>query len=246
MDFVARFEDLLAEGLDAAACCEVPLDELSQRLVRLAEEERVRPFALGSEMIDDEAHDAERAKLALDDARFAVYAFVDEKMLNAPREDAALWTAQSLQWRYFQTSQAGSMFFTLLDNLLAELKVPTSEHGVQLDLAQRLEWAVKLNKQSVGYGVLSVFALCLLYGFQGRLYDQEALLANIRKSCWHIIRHQELELNAPWLNKSIQKFTPNIWSSLERASYIIMPILVCILFWCLCANILADFAGPNI
>lgn len=79
----------------------------------------------------------------VDDALFAVCAWIDEALLNSGWSDAERWTLRLLQKRYFDTSHAGVVFFERLDAL----------DGARAD-------------------VLDVYLLCLQLGFRGRYgYD---------------------------------------------------------------------------
>lgn len=75
------------------------------------------------------------------DAAYAVVALIDETALGLEEELRTYWMGNLLQFHYFQENQAGDGFFTRLE-------------AVRRD-ARRSE-------------VLRVYALCLLFGFQGR------------------------------------------------------------------------------
>ncbi|KVD73641.1 type VI secretion system protein ImpK [Burkholderia sp. ABCPW 14] len=82
----------------------------------------------------------------VDDALFAVCAWIDEAILNSGWDDADRWTLRLLQKRYFDTSHAGVEFFERLETL----------DGERAD-------------------VLEVFLLCLRLGFRGRYgYDGDS------------------------------------------------------------------------
>ncbi|AGK50042.1 type IV/VI secretion system, DotU family domain protein [Burkholderia thailandensis MSMB121] len=79
----------------------------------------------------------------VDDALFAVCAWIDEALMNSGWYDADRWTLRLLQKRHFDTSHAGVVFFERLDAL----------DGARAN-------------------VLAVYLLCLQLGFRGRYgYD---------------------------------------------------------------------------
>ena len=51
-------------------------------------------------------------------AQFAVYAWIDEKILTSDLADALQWSNCSLQNTYFNTSEAGYLFYKNLDDIL--------------------------------------------------------------------------------------------------------------------------------
>ena len=72
-------------------------------------------------------------------ARFAVVAWVDETLLSSPWQDKDRWQKESLQRLYYQTADAGEIFFDRLNSI---------------GLHQR--------------DVREVYYLCLAMGFKGR------------------------------------------------------------------------------
>jgi type VI secretion system protein ImpK len=50
-------------------------------------------------------------------ARFAVFAWIDEAVLSSGWDDKAQWQREQLQRRYFQTADAGELFFKRLNGL---------------------------------------------------------------------------------------------------------------------------------
>lgn len=100
---------------------------------------------------------AVKAGFSLDDfleARFAVSAWMDETILLSPWPGRDQWAVQSLQRKFYNTTNAGEEFFERLAQL----------------------------PQGQG-AVLEVFATCLALGFKGRYFHegQEAELAKIRR-----------------------------------------------------------------
>ena len=206
-----RFAPLMAQALHCAESAEglaLSLDEIQKRLLSLAEEERSQIWEGKSILHDDSA------KNDLDDARFAVYAWVDEKMLNAQRADASAWMPLSLQCHYFSTTEAGQQFFARLTVLLDRLCLAREDAENTLDLAMRLELAQNLAKEQDGMELLRVFALCLLYGFRGRLFGQEELLQRVRKACLPLVRSRKSPPpSSLWLTSPNEQALPTIWNA---------------------------------
>ena len=131
MDLIPRFSRLMAEALHCGstpAGLELPLAEVHERLKLLADEERALPLpepdvsaAIAGLPLTEETSSpgdaAQRLRLACENARFAVYAWVDEQILQSSRLDATDWLGYSLQYHYFDTTDAGRDFFARLRTL---------------------------------------------------------------------------------------------------------------------------------
>ncbi len=236
MDLHERFAPLMAAALHYAGSPEglaMPLEDIQTRLLEQADEERAMPVPPTGGGLPDMPEERRRG---LEDARFAVYAWADEKLLNAQRPDAAAWMPLSLQCHYFSTTEAGQTFFSKLDAQLTALGIAAEEEEPAA-LAQRLEQARSLPLNDSGLEVLRVYALCLLYGFRGRLYSQGELLARVRKACRALLRRSE-PARAPETAPARQD-RQTLLHRLEPALYVLVPVAVCGLFWLFCANILA-------
>jgi len=87
----------------------------------------------------------------LDDARFAMVAFLDEMILNSPWPQRDEWALQPLQFRFFGTRIAGEEFF------------------IKLNIIRR---AMPINM-----ALLEIFYSCLVLGYEGQytLEDREKL-----------------------------------------------------------------------
>ncbi len=107
------------------------------------EEFRVRM----KQALDEVARTAARrgyGREAVQEATFAVVAFLDEAILTAPDASAADWVGKSLAEELFGERMAGELFFKRLDGLRA--------HRDSQDLAE----------------ILEVYSLCLLLGYEGK------------------------------------------------------------------------------
>ncbi|MCR4666835.1 MAG: DotU family type IV/VI secretion system protein [Desulfovibrio sp.] len=232
MDEHDRFSSLMAFSLHYAESAEglsMTLEDIAAELARLFEEER------GSSFFLDASERTENDEALLDDARFAVAAFADEKMLNAPRPDATGWMPLSLQCRYFSTTEAGIRFFDRLDALLSGFGIEGASERSYSDLPERLERA-RGHEGRPGFWCLKVFARCLLYGFRGRLFGEEDLLARIRMASSSLLQQHEEPRYSAHLSTPRKK---SFRFSLEPFFYVFLPLCVVILFWFYCADILA-------
>ncbi|MBQ7738955.1 MAG: DotU family type IV/VI secretion system protein [Desulfovibrionaceae bacterium] len=235
MDLIERFAPLMAEALHCAGCTEgeLSLEEINAQITSLAEKERHQPIPVNNALPDIKSD----LSSEMEDARFAVYAFVDEKILNSERMDASDWMSKSLQCHYFKTTAAGKLFFERLNNLLTKLGVPLEEEGILLDLPGRLDLAKVIGQEKSP--LLRLFALCLLYGFKGYLFINADLLARIRKSCWQLLKEEESP-ESPTVSQKVLDKTRSVKDIFENISYVVVPATVAIIFWFFCANILSS------
>ncbi len=254
-----RFAPIMAETLHYAGAPEglaAPLSEAAGRLVELAERERALPACAPAQ--------ASTPRRDLEQARFAVFAWADEQMMSSQRAEASSWAAMSLQYRYFGTAEAGRLFYQELEKCLDSCGVPrrarlkkheaadgplAEDDGIDLcacaepereewralDLAERFEAAASRHMEGDDEGALGVFALCLLFGFRGALYGDAAQLARIRRACRGLFDRAP-ELRMPHSRRRASELL--IWG--ERAAYVALPLLVCILFALYCGGVLAN------
>ncbi len=107
----------------------------------------------------DKAQDSfQQSRLPQDDfdqARFAVFAWIDEVVLSSNWSERGKWQGEQLQRTYYQTTEAGELFFDRLNQLRP----------------QQLE-------------VREVYTLCLALGFSGRYCNpgDEFLLEQLKNS----------------------------------------------------------------
>jgi type VI secretion system protein ImpK len=86
-----------------------------------------------------------------DQARFAVCAWIDEALLNSDWPHKDIWVRQQLQRIYYNTTDAGEIFFDRLSGL--------GPHQLE---------------------VREVYYLCLALGFSGRYFNDEYTLEQIK------------------------------------------------------------------
>lgn len=268
MNFLPRFSRLMAEALHCAGAPEglaLPLHEVRERLHALADEERSRPLPSSAEALPaplsatlplpdatGEVDDAARhIRLACDNARFAVYAWVDELLLQSPRLDAADWLSHSLQYRYCGTTSAGREFFTRLTGIIRNAlplteNAPTAaseEEEPADEVLRALEAFVLHGGDELSTAAVSVYALCLLYGFKGMLRDSPETLNRCRKAA-HALLLRDEPPPAPGLPQE-RPVAPFVAVALEKAAYVILPPVIVLLFGTLCAAVLADIPLPK-
>jgi len=105
----------------------------------------------------------------LDHARFAVFAWIDEVILNSSWNVKDQWQMQQLQRTYYQTTDAGEIFFTRLNTL-----GPHQNH------------------------VREVYYLCLAMGFTGRYIHEgdDFLLEQLKTSNLKVLLGSSIGLPA--------------------------------------------------
>ncbi len=240
MELMERFSPLMSEALHCSGSAEglaLPLEEIQRRLVETAEQERSAVPLSANDTLPDFS-DVRRRELEM--CRLAVYAWADEVMLHSPRPDAMSWMPLSLQCRYFHTTEGGQLFFTRLTGLLDDMGIAADEEdgeGGTDDIAVRLEAACRAAPSAPGADVLRVFALCLLYGFQGRLYGRPETLSRVRKACWDLISMKDRPLKAPAPALAERRDLRHV---LEPAAYVLVPLVVVAAFGLYCADILSN------
>jgi type VI secretion system protein ImpK len=104
------------------------------------------------EEITDSAGRKGYGKDDVQQANFAVIAFLDEAVLNSQDPGRTQWARKSLQEELFDQRSAGELFFKRLEELRA--------HADSSQLAE----------------VLEVYCLCLLLGYEGRYVGSKAEL----------------------------------------------------------------------
>jgi type VI secretion system protein ImpK len=104
-----------------------------------------------------------------DHARFAIFAWVDEVILNSPWNEKGQWQRQQLQRVHFQTADAGEIFFERLNTL-----GPHQNY------------------------VREVYYLCLAMGFTGRYVHEgdDFLLEQLRTSNLKVLMGSSVGLPA--------------------------------------------------
>lgn len=265
MNFLPRFSRLMAEALHYGSAPEglaLPLPEVHERLKALADEERNRPLptveSAASESpslllpeaagAPDEA--ARRLRLACENARFAVYAWVDEQILQSARLDAADWLSYSLQYHYCETTAAGRDFFARLKAVVqaavppsGDAPSPSPDEEDMDDIPWALEAFVLHGGDELATATVQTYALCLLYGFSGMLREYPEILSRCRKAaCALLLRDAPPEVSPLPPPRAA---TPFIAAALEKALYILLPPVIVLLFGALCAAALADLPLPR-
>jgi len=107
-----------------------PYDQVRARIMQLLTESQHK----GAEFPGDD----------YDQARFAICAWIDEAVMNSAWGERLAWTREPLQLKFYQTTNAGELFFERLNNL--------GPHQNE---------------------VREVYYLCLAMGFMGRYGNEE-------------------------------------------------------------------------
>lgn len=100
-----------------------------------------------------------------DQARFAVCAWIDEALLNSAWPHKDVWIRQQLQRIYYNTTDAGEIFFDRLNSL--------GPH--QLDVRE-------------------IYYLCLALGFTGRYFNDDYTLEQIKTASLKLLMGSSLGL----------------------------------------------------
>jgi type VI secretion system protein ImpK len=125
--------ELLSLGAQLGSAQDLPQpDVLARRIASLFDEMEKRGL---------NATGAKIERRDLDDARYAIVAFIDEQLFKAPWAGRQQWMLEPLQLTYFNENTAGEGFFTRLDAIEKE---PSRAH------------------------VLEIYYLVLALGFQGK------------------------------------------------------------------------------
>lgn len=263
MDLIPRFSRLMAEALHCGstpAGLELPLAEVHERLKLLADEERALPLpepdvsaAIAGLPLTEETSSpgdaAQRLRLACENARFAVYAWVDEQILQSSRLDATDWLGYSLQYHYFDTTDAGRDFFARLRTLagsavpFVDNAAPEAADGPADNGPQNLEAVLLHGGDELTLATIRVYALCLLYGFTGMLHDFPEALTRYRKAAYLLLRHGGEATAQP--SGPARAGESRVAEVLEKAAYVLVPPLVVLLFGALCAAELANIPLPR-
>lgn len=144
-------------------------------------------------------------------AQFAIFAWIDEKILTSGLENALLWNNYSLQNTYFNTSEAGYLFYKNLDDILTtffdiantninDLITNGNNYNYQLMISEKLE---KLTTQlstinnycaendycNLLFNTIKIYSLCILYGFIGIYYNDENTLKSLRHNAYCILHN---------------------------------------------------------
>lgn len=256
----------MAEALHCGstpAGLELPLAEVHERLKLLADEERALPLPeakgptvaapvpdlplTGGLPSPDDA--AQRLRFACDNARFAVYAWVDEQILQSSRLDAMDWLGYSLQYHYFDTTDAGRDFFARLKALtrgtlpLADEETTADADAPAENGPQLLEAVLLHGGDALTLATIRVYALCLLYGFKGMLHDFPEALARYRKAAYLLLRRDDAPAGLAAV--PARPAESRVASLVEKAAYILVPPLIVLLFGALCAAELANIPLPR-
>ena len=100
-----------------------------------------------------------------DQARFAVCAWIDEALLNSDWPHKDIWVRQQLQRIYYNTTDAGEIFFDRLNSL--------GPHQLE---------------------VREIYYLCLALGFTGRYFNDDYTLEQIKTASLKLLMGSSLGL----------------------------------------------------
>lgn len=147
------------------------------------------------------------AREEYDLARFAVFAWIDETIMGSAWGGKSQWQGEQLQRKYFQTSDAGELFFQKLNTI--------GPHQNQ---------------------VREVYYICLALGFTGQYHNQgdEMLIAQLKLSNLKLLTGSSMDLpvldqlklfpEAYVKGQETSKATPQKQFSLVMAAAFLAPV----------------------
>lgn len=107
-----------------------------------------------------------------ENARFAVFAWIDETILCSPWQGAQQWVGQTLQREYYGTANAGEEFYQRLGKLLANAPKRVDEKKAgELKPANLLE--IDDSYTADWKAILEVYGLCLSLGYTGAYFNDK-------------------------------------------------------------------------
>ena len=248
MKILDRFEPLFAlsqhlHGTPRGVA--IPWDEAAARVHELARREQALP----------PPPDVTETDLA--EARFAVYAFVDELLFRSPRQGEISgmgWSPHTLQNRYLGTDDAGELFYNHLDGLLNRLEkqgpaltltpeafaaLATQEPPRSTGLAERFRQALSAETEDdhSPRAALAVYAQCFAWGFRGKLYAEEELARELREAACAKLSSLYEPLPAPVLQEAASKERSPLPGDCEPLLHILVPLAISVAWYFLCADI---------
>lgn len=259
-----RFEHFMAETLHYAGAPDgltVPLADAETRLVELAEKERSMP-AGQPDISDMSSQNLERARFAVmawaDEQMLGSQRPDADEWAAVSLQFRYFKTAEAGRLFYGELEKcldscnvprrARTRPVSENEEELAaggtELSAGEAESAAEenefdawhdLSLAERCELAADTDIKGEEFETLKVFALCLLYGFCGELYDDPERLGRIRRACRSFFERTP-EISAPHLAPAKR----DALVTAEKVAFIVVPLLVCLLFALYCGGVLAN------
>ncbi len=242
--FFDRFNQILAYALHAKKVCgssqNAKLEDLANELFLYVEDERKKIYPKNLTRYD------------VDLCHLAIYTFVDELLLSVKMS----WFSFSLQNKYFGKNDGGEIFYNnleqIVDSLYSELyQNPNNNEDISLaqyenSLLQK--WQVWLNHfehNKASYTdnsklmLLSTYALCLSYGFKGKLHNNAIELDALRKLACHTLINI-LPKNTTLFSEeeSLKIINDSKKFSFEFLFHIFVPLGITILWYFICNDIM--------
>ena len=162
-------------------------------------------------------------------ARFAVFAWIDEMVMNSAWQGKNAWLKETLQRRYYQTADAGELFFDRLNQI-----------------------GIHQNQ------VREVYLICLALGFEGRYCnpDDKYLLDQLKVSNLRVLTGSSLGIptmdraglfpEAKHANVDEDMLAEGSrWFSFSTISIAVLPVLLLVTFFIVYSFILEN-AGREI
>lgn len=142
-------------------------------------------ISLLTERLYERAMDNGFSNEEVDQACFAVFAWVDETVLCSSWEGTREWLKNPLQREFYGTANAGEEFFERLEDLLHGKDKPVDE-TLFVDFAKESEQKAHTDKARNGKTeILEVYTLCLSLGYTGKYFceSDSSRLDKLRNTC---------------------------------------------------------------
>ena len=200
-----------------------PLDQVIGDIERLVGE------------VENQRHNTNLSRRAFDEARFVVYAWVDECLLSSRGTDRGGWSEQTLQYRFFQTSAAGIEVFVRLGTILARSDLPTVPyaHTVNAHSTPQSGEVLKIPDNEKRQ-LAEIHACCLGMGFKGCYHNDPSALKAWSKACFDVLTpeaHVKAGCLFPEIYEGAPISRPRKTNGLWKLAVIAVPVLaVCIMF----------------
>lgn len=148
-----------------------------------------KDISLLTERLEERAMDNGFSDEAFDQARFAVFAWVDETVLCSSWKGTREWLKNPLQREFYGTVNAGEEFFERLEALLRG-EDKSEDENLLADVAIASEQEALPGKARNGKTeVIEVYTLCLSLGYTGKYFSESdsSRLVKLRDTCLSLL-----------------------------------------------------------
>jgi len=202
----------------------------------------------------------------LEQARYAVYFFIDELLLDIGVQSKWTWYTHSLQRRFLESDRGGELFYTYfeqaLDRLLLIMPIDTQSleqksskaqilaDDASLSLTEKFRHVIQsascLNAETPTeitskLSMLATYAQCLLFGFRGKYYDTnyDDMRKKLRTNAQIFLGMTESETNKMPFSMPQHPHLARPQNKQKLWSYFFYatcPLAVCLIWYFYCAE----------